>query len=111
MESRKTRELTEDEMAIFIMLEQNSNVDGLFNQLKETPGGWILKAIETRFIYHKMDVDKRVMIAILSIGDGIIGKCVKYVDDIADWGNEFYHKKVEWNRFKQEIYPFGIPVI
>lgn len=111
MESRKTRELTKDEMSIFITLEQNSNVDELFEQLKETDGGWVLKAIEKRFEAHKMNVDKRIMIAILSIGDGVVGKCAKYVDDIANWGNEFYHTKIEWNRFTKEIYPFGIPII
>jgi hypothetical protein len=59
----------------------------------------------------KMDVDKRVMIAVLSIGDGIVGKCAKYVDDIASWGDEFYHTKIEWKRFTNEVYPFGIPVL
>lgn len=111
MESRKTRELTENEMYIFIKLEQYPNIDELFNQLTQIDGGWVLKAIEKRFEAHKMNVDKRVMIAVLSIGDGIVGKCAKYVDDIADWGNEFYHTKIEWNRFTREVYPFGIPVL
>lgn len=95
-------------MSIFITLEKNSNVDELFEKLKLTDGGWVLKAIEKRFEAHKMDVDKKVMIAVLSIGDGVVGKCTKYVDDIADWGNEFYHTKVEWKRFTNDIYPWGI---
>lgn len=111
METRKTRELTKNEISIFLMLERNSNIDELFNQLKETDGGWVLKAIEKRFKAHKMDVDKKVMIAILTIGDGVVGKCAKYVDDIADWGDEFYHSKIEWERFTKQIYPFGIPVL
>lgn len=111
MESRITRELTENEFSIFFMLEQNSTVDELFEQLKSTDGGWVLKAIEKRFEAHEMNVDKKVMIAVLSIGDGVVGKCAKYVDDIAAWGKEFYHTKIEWNRFTREIYPFGIPVL
>lgn len=111
MESRKTRELTESEVSVFLTLEQLPNGDELFNELLKEPGGWVLKAIEERFTAHKMNVDKKVMIAILSIGDGIVGKCAKYVDDIADWGKEFYHTKVEWSRFVKEIYPFGIPVL
>lgn len=111
MESRKTRELTKDEITIFITLEQNSNVDELFEQLKLTDGGWVLKAIEKRFEAHKMNVDKKVMIAVLSIGDGVVGKCLKYVDDISNWGNEFCHTKVEWERFTNDIYPWGIPVL
>ena len=110
MESRKTREMSEDEISIFITLERNSNVDELFEQLKLANGGWVLKAIEKRFEAHKMNVDKKVMIMILSIGDGVTGKCAKYVDDIAEWGNEFYHTKIEWDRFTKEIYPLGIPI-
>ena len=111
MESRKTRELTQDELSIFITLEQNSNVDELFDKLKETDDGWVLKAIEKRFEAHGMSVDKKVMIAVLSIGDGRVSKCAKYVDDIANWGKEFYHTKIEWKCFTDEIYPFGVPVL
>jgi hypothetical protein len=111
MESRQIRELTEDELSIFVMLEQNSNVDELFEQMKETDGGLVLKAIEKRFEAYEMNVDKKVMIAVLSIGDGVVGKCAKYVDDIAAWGNEFHHTKIEWNRFTREIYPFGISLL
>ncbi len=111
MESRKTRELTQDEIEIFIILEQNPNVDELFAQMKETNGGWVLKAIEKRFEVHKMNVDKRVMIAVLSIGDGVVGKCAKYVDDIASWGDKFHHTNIDWKLFTQKIYPHGIPVL
>lgn len=111
MKSRKTRDLTEEEMKMFIALERQPSVDELFDALKETDGGWVLKAIEKRFESHKMNVDKKVMIAVLSIGDGVVGKCAKYVDDIASWGNEFHHTKIEWNRFTKEVYPFGIPVL
>lgn len=103
--------MTQDEMSIFLTLERESNVDELFEKLKSTDGGWVLKAIEKRFEVHKMDVDKKVMIGVLSIGEGVVGKCAKYVDDIAAWGNEFYHSKIDWKQFSNEIYPFGIPVL
>jgi hypothetical protein len=110
MESRKTRELTEDEVMIFIKLELMPNVDELFNKLKSTDGGWVLKAIEKRFEAHNIKVDEKVMISVLAIGDGVIGKCVKYVDDIACWANMQYHTEVDWNRYINEIYTFNIPV-
>lgn len=109
MESKKTRLFTQDEMSLFITLGLISNVDELFEQLKSTDGGWVLKAIEKRFKAHEMNVDKKVMIAVLSIGDGVVGKCAKYVDDIAVWANEFDHTKIDWNRFTKEVYPFGVP--
>ncbi|MPM33599.1 hypothetical protein SDC9_80176 [bioreactor metagenome] len=111
MESRKTRGLNQDEASIFVMLEFNSDVDELYTQMQEEDGGWVLKAIEKRFKVLEINVDKRVMIAVLSIGDGVIGHCVKYVDDIALWSNEHKHSEITWDRFTQEIYPHGIPIL
>lgn len=110
MEALKIRALTPDELYMFVMLEQNKNVDELFNKLKETDGGWVLKAIEKRFKAYNIDADKRVMIAVLSIGDGIVGICAKYVDDMVNWCNNLNHTKIDWNRFTQKVYPHGIPV-
>ena len=111
MESRKLRELTEDEMIIFMMLELRSNVDELFEQLSLATGGWVLKVIQKRFEVYKINVDKKTMIAILSIGDGVVGVCVKYVDDISIWANEFNHTRINWKTFTLEVYPFGIPIL
>lgn len=111
MESRKTRTLTQDEASIFVMLEFNPDADELFTKLQEEVGGWVLKAIEKRFSVLGINADKRVMIAVLSIGDGVVGICAKYVDDIVSWGNKFHHKEIDWDRFTREIYPHGIPVL
>lgn len=110
MDTRKLREMNMDEKSILLSLELASNIDDLFNGLSEQPGGWVLKAIEKRFNELEKEVDKKIMIMILSIGDGIIDKCVKYVDDIVNWSNEFYHSKITWEQFTKEIYPHGIPV-
>lgn len=111
MNKTATRELTEDEMHIFMTLEINPEVDELFNKIKSTDGGWVLKAIEKRFGVYNMNVDKRVMIGILTIGDGVVGKCAKYVDDIAKWSNKSSQSEINWKKFKEEIYPWGIPII
>ncbi|MCC6843766.1 MAG: hypothetical protein IT264_11815 [Saprospiraceae bacterium] len=110
MESKKIRELNNDEVIIFLRLMITSNVDELFKKLELTSGGWVLKAIQKRFVAHKLNVDKKVMIAVLAIGDGIVGKCAFYVDDIASWGSKFNRKEIDWNTFTKEIYPLGIPV-
>lgn len=103
------RELTKDEVAIFVTLELSSNADELFEQLKTVDSGWVLKAIEKRFTVYKISVDKKIMIAVLSIGDGVVGKCAKYVDDIASWSHKFNRSKIEWYNFVNEIYPTGVP--
>ena len=106
---RKLRELTEEELAIFSILVVTSNGDLFFNKLTEEPGGWVLKAIEKRFIAHKLEVEKKVMIMILIIGNCVVGKCAKYVDDIANICYVSDYKKINWDMFSKNIYPFGIP--
>lgn len=111
MTTRATRDLTEDELSIFITLELNSNVDGLFEALKTTDGGWVLEAIQKRFEAYNLNVDKKVMIAVLSIGDGVVGMCSKYVDYIAIWNSTHHIALIDWNIFTKAIYPLGIPVL
>ncbi len=111
MNSNKIRELTDDEVYIFIVLETSQNVDSLFKKLKESNGGWVLAAIEKRFNVQNVEVDKKVMIAVFSIADGVVGKAAKYVDDIVEWGIEKNHSKIDWNRFTHEVYPMGIPIL
>lgn len=107
----ETRELTEDELSIFLVLEVNPDVDELYGKLKLADGGWVLKAIEKRFEAHQVSVDKKVMIAVLYIGDGVVGRCAKYVDDIAAWAKEHAHTAIQWPVFTKNIYPHGIPIL
>jgi hypothetical protein len=110
MSAKNIRELTEDEMMIFLVLEQNPNVEPLFKEFLKTNGGWVLEAISKRFSVHQINADKRIMIAILSIGNGVIGKCAKYVDDIAQWCSDNKCVDLEWRKFTMQVYPHGIPV-
>jgi hypothetical protein len=43
----KYRELVEDEIAMVLLLETTSDIDGLFNHVKDA--SWALQAIEKRF--------------------------------------------------------------
>jgi len=110
METRELRELTQDEMSMFLVLEKNQNIDEMFVAMKNEGGGWVLGAIEKRFAAHGINAEKRIMIAVLYIGDGVIGKCSKYVDDIAEWCYKQKAHKVEWQEFTMRVYPHGIPI-
>lgn len=103
-----TREMNEDEFSIFLTLEKLDDVDGLFTELAKKT--WVLKAIEKRCAAYSMNVDKKVMIAILTIGDGVVGKCAKCVDDIFEWSHMNQHKNITWITFCQTIYPTGVPI-
>lgn len=109
METRETRELTRDEMAIFLVLEKNQNIDEMFVAMKNEDGGWVLEAIQRRFSAHDINTEKRVMIAVLYIGDGVIGRCAKYIDHIAEWCHKQKTHKIEWQQFAMKVYPYGIP--
>jgi hypothetical protein len=103
------RELTEDEMIIFIKLQEQENVDELFEQII-LAGGWVLKVIEKRFFAHKIGVDKKVIIFVLAISDGVVGRCVKYVDDIVCCAEKNNYTEIDWVRFTAKIYPYKIPI-
>lgn len=107
---KRTREMTQDEVSLLIMLERGSNcADDLFKSIVDE-GGWVLRAIEKRFVAHGLSVDKRVMIFVLAIGDGVVGECARYVDDIANWAEKAKQSAIDWHRFTHDVYPMGIPV-
>ncbi|MCX6217645.1 hypothetical protein [Spirosoma sp.] len=105
-----TREMTRGEVSIFICLEQAASVDGLFKEIAATAGGWVLKAIEKRFEAHGLTVDKKVMIFILTIGNGVVGQCAQHVDNMAEWAGKQQQTQIDWRTFTHQIYPHGIPV-
>jgi hypothetical protein len=106
------RSLNEDEMHIFLMLEMMSSVDvvGFYESIKESDGGWVLKAIEKRFKAYNIEADQKVMVTVLSIGDGVVGVCAKHVDYISDFCSK-NNKKADWDTFTKQIYAHGIPIL
>lgn len=112
MDTKPLRELTIDEAEMFLKLQKitDKQADDLFKKLIDQDGGWVLKAIEKRFNVLEKNVDKKIMVMILFLGDGIIGKCVKFVDDIISWGNKFNHSTITWDQYTKDIYPVGIPI-
>lgn len=107
----KLTELNEDELYMFVSLAkiEKENVEGLFIGLSNEPGGWVLKAIEKRFQVLEIKVDKKVLIMILSHGDGAVGRCANYVDNIHEWCQKNEKKEVSWEDYSMNIYPHGVP--
>jgi hypothetical protein len=108
------REMTEDEVSIFVQLNMITKEDSeeLYNMfIKEHSGAWVLKAIKKRFEAQGVQADHKTMIMILSIGDGVVGKCAKYVDDIVIKVQNLNLDMIDFELFSFKIYPFGIPVL
>lgn len=106
----KLRELTIDETAIFVNIHgaSKNQASELFNEICNE-GGWVLKAIKKRFEAHDLKVDEKTMILILSIGDGVVGRCANYVDDIAVICQEKSITALSFDDFTKKIYPWGVP--
>ena len=106
------REMTNDELQMFVLLNDSTAeiVIKMFNKLEEHPGGWVLRAIKKRFEAYNIKVDNKTMIMILTIGVGAVGKCVKYVDDIAVFCKDNSKTKIDFKTFTEIIYPHGFPV-
>ena len=111
MEPQK-RALTREEAEWFLIIKElpKDTTEKLFEKLLEQPGGWVLKAIEKRFNAYELKVSKKVMMMILMHGEGIVGKCAQYVDDIAKWAKEHDKKAIDITTLAHEIYPWVIPV-
>lgn len=106
------RQLTEDESVIFLhlkLIEKDSDSDELFRQISNAPSSWVLKAVEKRFSAHNFKADKKTMIMILAIGDGTVGRCAKYVDDVVERCKSQGLDSVDFETFSTKIYPGGIP--
>lgn len=110
---QQIREMTKDEVSIFLDIQsaKDYQVENMFNAIcNNEAGGWVLKAIEKRFGVLKINADKKVMIMVLSIGDGVVGRCANYVDDVVAWCRKNSYDSVNLQLFANKIYPVGIPV-
>lgn len=105
------RDMTKCEVKLFIQIKNasESEVTAMFKALCDEDGGWVLKAIEKRFQAYKIPADKQTMIMVLYIGDGIVGKCAKYVDDIVVKSAKLDLDKIDFDDFTNKIYPMGFP--
>src|SRR5690606_10779235 len=98
---------TKDEMVMFIHLQKatSEQSEEMFKGLCAYPGGWVLQAIDKRFSAFETEVDKKTMIMILYIGDGIVGKCAKYVDDVVEKFRALEFERLDFEKFTKNIYP------
>lgn len=109
----KYRELNQDETSILFSLlttKDKAGIENLFKELSKQGGGWVLAAIEKRFSVHQISCDKKVMIMILTMGDGVVGRCARYVDDIVKWCRLKESTNITLDDFCNKIYPMEIPV-
>lgn len=113
-QSRASRELTEKEIITFCALDSLTTADKLFDRLLDTDNsGLVLKEIEKQFEAINLKVDKKVMIAVLAISNGIAGKSIKFVNDISKIANKLNYSKINWDIFTNKVYPSGkgIPLL
>ena len=104
------REMTEDEIAMFVMLTKmdNAKAEEVFELLVKK-GGWQLDGIKKRFSAYNLSADNKTMIMILTISNGVIGKCAKYVDDIVVRSAKLNINEISFDDFSKLIYPMGYP--
>lgn len=98
---------TDDQKLLFALLI--SEVDSLWEGILKEDGGWVLKIIEKRLEAHGLKTCKRTMIFILSLGEGVVGKCAKYVDDLALKAKGFDYVEIDFAAFLEKVYPDGVP--
>ncbi|SFU77233.1 hypothetical protein SAMN05216480_12331 [Pustulibacterium marinum] len=108
--SKETRVLTVNECRLLLMLSQIEHIEPLYNELIQKDGGWVLKAIAKHFEASEIETDKKIMIFILDLGDGIIGKCVNYIYDLIKWAKNRGSGIITWKNLTEDIYAHGIPV-
>lgn len=108
--NRQLREMTMDEVDIFIRLKsmEKNEIEGLYNHLFKD--SWVLKAISKHAEARELDIDKKVQILILSISDGVVGICVKYVVELKEWSIKKSQTKISFDDFCLKVYPHGFPV-
>lgn len=104
------REMTEDEIAMFVMLNKMDNAKSkeVFELLVKK-GGWQLEGIKKRFSAYNLSADNKTMIMIFTISNGVIGKCAKYVDDVVVRSAKLNINEISFDDFSKRIYPIGYP--
>lgn len=105
------RNMNTDEYVIFVNLQGASEdtMEKMYAEMCETDGGWVLKAIHKRFEAHDLPTDKKTQIMVLSMGDGVVGRCAKYVDDIVEKAHGLDLQELSFKDFAQKIYPWDFP--
>ena len=107
--NNKNREMTDDEVSIFVTLRSTSrkNIENMYEDLIQQ--SWVLKAIGKHCEAFELECEKSVQIMILTIGDGVVGHCVKYLNIVHEWAHRSGQKQVTIEDFATKIFPFGFP--
>lgn len=107
----KLRQMNEIEFETHLALIEmpQKDIELCYDEMKKSLGGWVLEALEKRLEVYKIEFDKRILIMILSFGDGVIGKCVKYLDYTAKFCTEQNISNIDYGFFMDQIYFAGIP--
>lgn len=97
------------DMFVRLYLMKPKNIEGLYAEMLNHPGGWVLKAIHKYFEANSLDCDERVEIMLLFLSNGVIGYAVKHFADVLKWATQTGCKFVTWDDFAKKVYPDQIP--
>lgn len=101
--------MNDEEVSIFITLNTLSKeqIESLYNALYIE--SWCIRAIHLHSMAMNLQLEKAVLIMLLTIGDGVIGRCLKYLHVIKKWADLEGKKESTFNDFSTKIFPFGFP--
>lgn len=103
------REMTFVETQMFVTLKmiEKGKIDEMFEDLKKQ--SWVLQAIEKHFKARELIVEKEVQMMILIMGNGVVGRCVQFIDFIEK--NAKGSTTVTFQDYIFKYFPMGIPVL
>lgn len=82
----------------------------LYKALESHGWGWVLTAINKRLSLYEIEVDKSTQIFILTLGDGIIGKCVQILDHAVKYCINKNIKTLTLDILSKDIYQNQTPI-
>lgn len=105
----KMREMNDDELSIFITLNTISKEECESLYIAFANKSWVLRAIHLHSLAMKLQLEKKVLIMLLTLGDGVIGCCLKYLHVIKKWADLQGQTVITFNDFSTKVFPFGFP--
>ena len=110
MEPKSFRKMNMDEIVVMSILNKHKDVSNLEDELLTSAGGWVLKAIKKRLDAYELAYDVKTIIALLTVGDGVVGKCADQVDYVAQWCKANKMTKLTYTVLLDRIYIIGVPI-
>lgn len=112
-DSKTRHPLSEGDMLLLLQLydaelHTPEKVDQMFEAMIEDDGGWVLKTIQKRVdVRLSITVSKAVLIMLLYMNKGAIGRCVLYLYYLQYWAKKNNTKEITMLVFCNGIFPDG----